>query len=120
MNITQQFITIITFLVSIHTAAGVLLHDTSLDKVFISSLKNMNHAKYSQKSDTIKLPDNNPHTHPEHVQLTNILKNGTSQPRTAPRNHDRKYLQQKRVARGSHMFGGYRVLLDEYAEAMIG
>ena len=37
MNIAQQLITIATMLVSVHTAIGVLLHDTSMDKAFTAS-----------------------------------------------------------------------------------
>ena len=69
------------------------------------------------KSDTdeAKMPETNPHTHPEHAQVSHILKNGSSQPRTTPRDNDRKRLRQKYAARGQHTFDGYRLIVGDAA-----
>ena len=80
MNIAQQLITIATMLVSVHTAIGVLLHDTSMDKAFTASWEYVYYDK--SDADEAKMPETNPHTHPEHAQVSHILKNGSSQPRT--------------------------------------
>lgn len=113
MNIARQLITIATMLVSVHTAIGVLLHDTSIDKAFTASWEYV----YYDKSDTdeAKMPETNPHTHPEHAQVSHILKNGSSQPRTTPRDNDRKRLRQKYAARGQHTFDGYRLIVGDTA-----
>ena len=60
MNLVQQLFTTATMLVSLNTAFGVLLHDTNIDKAFLSSWK-----PYSVQGtieDETKLPETNPHT----------------------------------------------------------
>ena len=72
MNLVQQFFTVTTMFVSLNVAFGVLLHDTNVDKAFLSSWKT-----YSVQSDVegeIKMPETKPHTHPEHAQLSNVLR----------------------------------------------
>lgn len=98
MNLVQQFFTVTTMFVSLNVAFGVLLHDTNVDKAFLSSWKT--YSVQSGVEDEIKMPETKPHTHPEHAQLSNVLKEGSARPRTTPRNNDKKRLRQKYAARG--------------------
>lgn len=96
-------------LVSLHTALGVLLHDTNLDKAFISGWKV---AKVSAHVDSVdaKMPETTPHTHPEHIQLSDMLKTSSRNHRTTPRDNYRKHLHQKRVSRNTE-FDGHRICI---------
>ncbi len=110
MNLVQQFFTVTTMFVSLNIAFGVLLHDTNMDKAFLSSWKIQN-VHGNSESET-KMPETKPHTHPEHAQLSNVLKEGSARPRTTPRNNDKKRLRQKYAARGQHVFDGYHLDLE--------
>ncbi|UHA57357.1 hypothetical protein [Candidatus Nanosynbacter sp. HMT-352] len=110
MNLVQQFFTATTMFVSLNIAFGVLLHDTNMDKAFLSSWKIQN-VHGNSESET-KMPETKPHTHPEHAQLSNVLKEGSARPRTTPRNNDKKRLRQKYAARGQHVFDGYHLDLE--------
>ena len=110
MNLVQQFFTVTTMFVSLNVAFGVLLHDTNMDKAFLSSWKIQN-VHGNSESET-KMPETKPHTHPEHAQLSNVLKEGSIRPRTTPRNNDKKRLRQKYAARGQHVFDGYHLDLE--------
>lgn len=110
MNQIQQFFTIITMLISLQTALGVLLHDTNVDKALLSSWTKSLSGVHVDASDGGKMPENNPHTHPEHAQLTRMLRDNAANPRTTPRNSDRKHLHQKRVSRNTE-FDGHRICI---------
>ena len=86
MNLVQQFFTVTTMFISLNVAFGVLLHDTNVDKAFLSSWKT--YSVQSGVEDEIKMPETKPHTHPEHAQLSNVL---------------------KYAARGQHTFDGYHL-----------
>ena len=118
MNLVQQLFTTATMLVSLSTAFGVLLHDTNIDKAFLSSWKP--YSVQGNIEDETKLPETNPHTHPEHSQLSNVLKEGSARPRTTPRSNDKKRLRQKYVARGQHTFDGYHLNLDTAGCPILG
>lgn len=109
MNIIQNILTVLTIVVSLQTALGVLLHDTNIDKAIISSWKVV---RYNAHGDVleVEMPENNPHTHPEHTQLSDVLKDNATRPRTTPRNSDRKHLHQKRVSRNTE-FDGRRICI---------
>lgn len=107
MNLVQQFFAVTTMFVSLNVAFGVLLHDTNVDKAFLSSWKT--YSVQSGVEDEIKMPETKPHTHPEHAQLSNVLKESSARPRTTPRNNDKKRLRQKYAARGQHTFDGYHL-----------
>ncbi len=110
MNQIQQFFTIITMLISLQTALGVLLHDTNVDKALLSSWTKVSGTAHADVSDSGKMPESNPHTHPEHTQLMRTLRDNAAHPRTTPRNSDRKHLHQKRVARNTE-FDGHRICI---------
>lgn len=114
MNLCKQLFTTLSLCVSLTTTYGVVLHDTNLDKAFLSGV-GMVQSTHNTTSGTAKplLPEAMLHTHPEHAQLTDALKAGTTQPRNTPRHMDRRYLHQKRVAKGQHTYDGYRLYLDE-------
>ena len=110
MNLVQQFFTAMAMLVSLNVAFSIFIHDTNIDKAFLSSWK-----MYSVHGDVEsdgKMPETNPHTHPEHSDLSNVLKESSARPRTTPRNNDKKRLRQKYAARGQHTFDGYHLDLD--------
>ena len=88
--------------VSLNVAFGVLLHDTNVDKAFLSSWKT-----YSVQSDVegeIKCQKQSPILIQNMLNCQNVLKEGSARPRTTPRNNDKKRLRQKYAARGQHTF----------------
>ena len=108
MNYMYKLLAPLTMLVSLSTACGVLLHDTNIDKAFMSAWAATNTAEETGRMK----PGSNPHTHVHGVSLADTLREGQSKPRTTPRNTDRKHIHQKRVARGNHTFDGYRLILE--------
>ena len=112
MNYIYNFLAPLTMLVSLSTACGVLLHDTNIDKAFMTVLSTTNSVSNgSEETGKIK-PGSNPHTHVHGVTLADTFNEGKSHPRVAPRNNDSKHIHQKRVARGNHIFDGYRLIID--------
>lgn len=105
MNQIQHFFTIITMLISLQTALGVLLHDTNIDKALLSSWAKESSGAYMDMGDSGKMPEAKPHTHPEHTQLTRTLRDNAAHPRATPRNSDRRHLHQKRVSRNTEFDG---------------
>ncbi len=59
--------------VSLNVAFGVFaLHDTNVDKAFLSSWKT--YSVQSDVKDEIKMPETKPHTHPEHAPIVKCVK----------------------------------------------
>ncbi|MDO4781502.1 MAG: hypothetical protein Q4A34_03905 [Candidatus Saccharibacteria bacterium] len=112
MNIVQQMIASLMTLVSLATLCGVLMHDTNVDKAFVTALykTDMQQAMADDGAAKVK-PGSTPHTHPEHASLSGIMRESNARPRTLPRNTDRKYANAKRT-RGNHEFDGNRLLFD--------
>lgn len=95
-----------TVIISLLTLAGVLLHDTKLDKLartFIgipSTVAITDGVGHSAKADD--------HTHVERISL-NQMKN-QDQPRLTPRYlQQKKHMMQKSVPRGTHGFDFYSI-----------
>ena len=100
----------ITMLLSLSTVCGVLLHDTNIDKAFMSAWSVADSSTSTEDASKVKL-GSTPHTHAHGISLADTIQDGQAHPCTAPRSGDRKHIHQKRVARGGHGFDGYRLLL---------
>lgn len=112
MNIVQQMTASLMTLVSFATLCGVLMHDTNVDKAFVTALHKVDVQQAAAEDGGAKVkPGSTPHTHPEHASLSSIMRESNARPRTMPRNTDRKYANAKRT-RGNHEFDGNRLMLD--------
>jgi len=99
-----------TILLSLITTGGVVIHDTRIDKVASSiAMPLISYdvtLKFSLASDL--------HTHTERHSFTQAVNDLRSpQPTIHPRSGDRKYVLQKRVARGHHPFDSYNLPMIE-------
>jgi hypothetical protein len=100
-------------IMSLSTAAGVLIHDTRIDKAASAAFALP--AAVMSVDATSKLAGlaSDLHTHVERgsiAQAVNDLR--TQNPRIQPRsNDDRKHMMQKHVARGHHAFDNYSLPL---------
>jgi len=101
----------LTMLLSLSTACGVLLHDTNIDKAFMSAWATPDISNNTDEAGKTKL-GSTPHTHAHGISLGDTIRDGQAHPCTAPRTGDRKHIHQKRVARGNHTFDGYRLFLQ--------
>ena len=113
----QQIITTLIMALSINISVGILLHDTNIDKAILSSWKSSN-TNYDFHQDAAKheAPESHPHTHPEHVKLASVLKDGQAHPRSTPRGNDKKHLHSKTFSRsGDSDFDGHRLMIDPLA-----
>ena len=99
MNISQQIITPLTVLLSFLTAGGVLLHDTHMDKAFVSVANKPQAGDMTSDSTATVRSGSNLHPHAEHMS---VVKNKTDDGKALPRNRDRKNLVKKRAVRGYH------------------
>lgn len=91
-------------IISLSTAASVLVHDTHIDKVATAAIATPV-TDNSNKSTNIS-PDL--HTHAERHSLSRLL--GSQTPGLQPRlGEDKKHLLQKHVRRGHHPFDNYNL-----------
>lgn len=111
MNTLQQIIAPLTMLLGLTTACGVLMHDTNLDKAFVSAFQKIDTYVASADETGKTKPSSSPHTHAEGPSLSKVLKDGHSHPRNTPRHTDRKHLYQKRMSRDGQDFDGHRLML---------
>lgn len=116
----QQIITTLIMILSINISAGILLHDTNIDKAILSSWKSSNPHYNIHQTDQIagkhETPESHLHTHPEHMKLDSVLKDGQAHPRSTPRGNNRKHLQNKLFSRGGDTdFDGHRLTVDPLA-----
>ena len=115
MNILQQIITQFTIFVSLSTACGVLMHDTHVDKAVVSVFSAVDF-QGSTGDDGMKTTriGSSAHTHPEHTSLSSIIHDGSANPRSTPRNDDRKYMKVKRAqGNGGPEFDGQRLCIGK-------
>lgn len=112
MNLLQQIIAQLTMLVSLTTACGVLMHDTNLDKAFVSAFSVVDfHGATTDDGGKTKI-GSSPHTHPEHISLSSVMREGAARPRTNPRDDGRKHLLVKRRTHGgNHELDGHRLCI---------
>ena len=100
-------------LVSLMTAAGVFMHDTKLDQATITALAlPVTALGLESVAKPLKMTGD-PHTHSERGSLSQAIRgiNGGT-PRVQPRDDDKKYHLQKKVAKGVHAFDGYYMPLS--------
>lgn len=111
MNYISQLTTIITMIFGLTTTVGVFLHDTNVDKAFVSAWKTLHYAVRTEADD--HKPGSTPHTHAEHGEFSKVLKDGKAHPRSTPRSSDRKHLHHKLASRsGDTDFDGHRLTVD--------
>ncbi len=96
MNFTNLLSQLIA-LVSLLTACGVVLHDTSVDKAFSSAFYRTQKSDFTATTEVSARPAN-PHTHPQHLS---VAKN-QSAPRALPRERNKRFTSDKHPARGYH------------------
>lgn len=96
---------IIAAALSVLTVIGILTHDTKIDKATVTALALP--AAVGTYSLGVAL-SSEPHTHIERVSVAKTIRalNGHV-PRIQPRTDHKKYLFQKRVAKGAQAFDGY-------------
>lgn len=79
---TSNYLPPLVSLISLWTAAGVLLHDVQLDAAAVTALSPVSENREGQNS--VVRPS--PHTHPEHNQMQRVGKQ--TQPRVQPKRND--------------------------------
>jgi hypothetical protein len=101
--ITTLFNSLIALL-SLSTAAGVLVHDMHLDAATAALA-----APTVTSNDQSKTPlSTDPHTHPERHSFSRLFNQRA--PSIQPRsNEDKKHLLQKHIGRGHHPFDNYNL-----------
>ena len=111
----QIIISPLAIMLSLGTGAGVVIHETKVDKV--ASLAMASPAVAAQKvaAQGSAILDNMPHTHSEGVSLGSASRElKTQNPSLTPRrDKDEKYRLQKKVPRGFHLFDSYFLPLDK-------
>jgi len=106
-----QIINPIIVAMSLSTAAGVLLHDTRIDKMTATALSLPSLVTYA---DVDKVPylKSDLHNHIERGSLSQAVNDLKAQaPRIMPRSEDKKHALPKYVARGHHAFDNYNLPL---------
>jgi hypothetical protein len=98
-------------IMSISTAAGVLVHDTRIDKAAVSALAVPSiMASIDGSSSKLSALSGDMHTHVERGSLAQAVHDLKAQnPRIQPRIDERKHFLQKHVARGYHAFDNYNL-----------
>jgi hypothetical protein len=111
----QIIISPLALMVTLSTSAGVVIHETKVDKV--ASLAIAAPAEATQKiaEKGLTLLEGIPHTHSEGTSLSSASREFRSQsPSLSPRReNDEKYRLQKKVPRGAHLFDSYHLPLDK-------
>lgn len=102
-------------MISLSTSAGVVLHETKVDKV--ASLAMVAPVVAAQKvaDSGMAMLEGMPHTHSEGTSLSSASRElRTQSPSLTPRrDKDEKYRLQKKVPRGVHLFDSYHLPLDQ-------
>lgn len=110
------FISQFAVAVSLSTGAGILLHETKVDK--LASLTIVSSVDRAQSTNAAPYTlESMPHTHIEPASFQSASREFQNKnPNQVPRrNEDKKHLLQKRVARGFHLFDSYHLPLDQIA-----
>jgi len=111
----QIILSPLAIMISLSTSAGVVLHETKVDKV--ASLAMVSPAVATKKiaESGMALLDGIPHTHSEGTSLSSASREfRTQSPSLTPRrNSDEKYRLQKKVPKGVHLFDSYYLPLDK-------
>lgn len=99
MTLAQQIFSQFVVLVSLFTLSGVLLHDTHLDKAFVSASGKVQPGDTGTDTSAHMRSGSSLHPHAPHLKVN---KDGGDQPSTPARHRERKELQKRRVKRGYH------------------
>ena len=108
---TASSIRSLLIFLSLSTAAGVLIHDTRLDKATVTAMA-LPVALAGLDSSYGKLGDlsGTPHTHTERASLSQLVHDLRGQmPRIMPRENNKKHVLPRYVARGHHAFDNYNL-----------
>lgn len=99
-------------IMSLSTAAGVLLHDTRIDKAAVTALALPTAVISLDGSNKLAGISGDLHTHTERTSLSQAVHDlkGQTQ-RTLPRNEDKKHALPKFVTKGHHAFDNYNLPL---------
>ena len=101
MNTLQIIMTQLAAIISLTTASGILLHDSHLDKAFVSIINHVqadNATNVPQETAKVRV-GSNPHTHAEHMS---VRSDRNDNPSYMPKSRDRKRQAIKRQALGFH------------------
>lgn len=104
-----QIINPIIIAMSLSTAAGVLLHDTRIDKMTATALSLPSLVTYAD-IDKVAYLKSDLHNHIERSSLSQAVNDlKTQAPRIMPRSEDKKHALPKYVSRGHHAFDNYNL-----------
>lgn len=111
----QILISPLAVILSLSTSAGVVIHETKVDKVasFVVASPSIVAQKVSDQG--TKLLESMPHTHSDGISLSSASREmKTKNPSLTPRrDRDEKYRLQKKVPRGFYLFDSYFLPLDK-------
>lgn len=108
----SDIINVLALLTSLVTASSVFLHDTHLDKAAMAATALPAATVTYEEQGNKMLSFGDAHTHVERISFTQAIKDfSTGNPQVQPRNEDKKYLMQNRVAKGHHAFDNYNLPL---------
>lgn len=99
---------------SLSTGAGLLLHETKVDKFAMLTLSSPRSA--AKKLHSGSLLESMPHTHSEAGTFQSSARElNTKTPGSTPRrDRDEKYRLEKKVSRGYHLFDSYHLPLEAF------
>lgn len=104
LTIINQF----AIMLSLSTATGVVIHDTKVDKAFVSTVYSSAASKTAAPTNLVKM--NDLHTHVERGSIAQFVHEmKSSAPRINPRDDVKKHMTQKHVVRGHHPFDNYNL-----------
>lgn len=113
MQYSKKLSHIAIALLSLTTALGVFVHDTKMDQAAVTALALPVAILGLESVEKPLKITGDPHTHSERGSLSQAIRgiNGGT-PRIQPRDDDKKYHLQKKVAKGVHAFDGYYMPLS--------
>ena len=112
----QLLISPLLILISLSTSAGVLLHETKVDK--LATLVLSHPVIVAKKLTHGKMLESMPHTHSDigTFEASSRQFRAGSHGMTPRRDRDEKYRLQKQVPRGYHLFDSYHLPLEALAK----
>lgn len=112
-NITHHIINSAVVSLSLATSVGVFIHDTKVDQAATTLFAvPVIAAGFESVQRPMKIAGD-PHTHSERGSLAQAMRGiGGGTPRIQPRDDNKLYQLQKKVAKGVHAFDGYYLPID--------
>jgi hypothetical protein len=107
----SPLLSILSFLISLSTASGIMLHDTRIDKATAAAVAApLSLAQYDTGTNKGIQLGNDAHTHIERSAFSQAMRvYQTSTPGVQPRSDDRKHMMQKHIPKGHHAFDNYNL-----------